>query len=54
LLKSPAAGGEWRYVYRAMDQFGQVVNGFVSRQRDAAAAHRLSSGAIGSSATTAG
>jgi transposase-like protein len=22
--------GQWRYVYRAVDQFGQVVDGFVS------------------------
>ena len=39
--------GQWRYVYRAVDQFGQVVNVFVSRQRDAAAAHRFFQRAIG-------
>ena len=39
--------GHWRYVYRAVDQFGQVVDVFVSRQRDAAAAHRSFQRAIG-------
>jgi transposase-like protein len=34
-------------VYRAVDQFGQVVDVFVSRQRDAAAAHRFFQRAIG-------
>jgi hypothetical protein len=27
--------GQWRYIYRAIDQFGQVVDVFVSRQREA-------------------
>jgi transposase InsO family protein len=27
--------GRWRYVYRAIDQFGQVVDVFVSTRRDA-------------------
>jgi transposase-like protein len=31
--------GQWRYVYRAMDQFGQVIDVFISLQRDAGAAH---------------
>jgi transposase, IS6 family len=39
--------GQWRYVYRAVDQFGQVIDVFVSRQRDAAAAHRFFQRAIG-------
>ena len=39
--------GRWRYVYRAIDQFGQVIDVFVSRQRDAAAAHRFFQRAIG-------
>ena len=39
--------GQWRYVYRAVDQFGQVIDVFVSQQRDAAAAHRFSQRAIG-------
>lgn len=30
--------GMWRYVYRAVDQHGQVLDVFVSRRRDAAAA----------------
>jgi len=32
--------GRWRYVYRAIDQFGQVIDVFVSRGRDANAARR--------------
>jgi IS6 family transposase len=39
--------GQWRYVYWAVDQFGQVVDVFVSRQRDAAAAHRFVQRAMG-------
>ena len=45
------AGG-WRYVYRAVDQFGQVIDVFVSPRRDAAAAERFFEQAIG--ATKAG
>jgi transposase-like protein len=30
--------GRWRYVYRAIDQFGQVIDVFMSTRRDAAAA----------------
>jgi transposase, IS6 family len=33
--------GQWRYVYRAVDQFGQVVDVLVSPRRDARAARRL-------------
>jgi hypothetical protein len=33
--------GRWRYVYRAIDQFGQVVDVFVSRRRVANAARRF-------------
>jgi transposase-like protein len=40
--------GQWRYVYRAIDQFGQVIDVFVSRQRDAKAARRFFERAIGS------
>jgi transposase-like protein len=40
--------GHWRYVYRAIDQFGQVVDVFVSTRRDADAAHRFFQQAIGS------
>ena len=39
--------GQWRYVYRAVDQFGQVIDVFASRQRDATAAHRFFQRAIG-------
>jgi transposase, IS6 family len=27
-------GGRWRYVYRAIDQFSQVIDVFVSPRRD--------------------
>jgi transposase-like protein len=33
--------GQWRYVYRAIDQFGQVIDVFVSARRDANAARRF-------------
>jgi IS6 family transposase len=39
--------GQWRYVYRAIDQFGQVIDAFVSRCRDANAARRFLERAIG-------
>ena len=39
--------GRWRYVYRAIDQFGQVIDVFVSARRDADAAHRFFERAIG-------
>jgi transposase-like protein len=39
--------GQWRYVYRAIDQFGQVVDVFVSRRRDTTAACRFFKQAIG-------
>jgi transposase-like protein len=38
--------GQWRYVYRAIDQFGQVIDVFVSPQRDASAARRFFERAI--------
>jgi transposase-like protein len=38
---------QWRYVYRAIDQFGQVIDVFMSRQRDARAARRFFERAIG-------
>lgn len=31
----------WRYVYRAVDQYGQVIDVLVSERRDAAAARRF-------------
>ena len=39
--------GRWRYVYRAIDQFGQVIDVFVSAHRDAKAARRFFEQAIG-------
>jgi transposase-like protein len=33
--------GQWRYAYRAIDQFDQVVDVFVSTRRDAGAAERF-------------
>jgi transposase-like protein len=38
--------GQWRYVYRAIDQFGQVVDVLVSPRRDATAARRFFQRAI--------
>jgi transposase-like protein len=38
--------GRWRYVYRAIDQFGQVIDVFVSGRRDATAARRFFQQAI--------
>jgi transposase, IS6 family len=40
-------GGQWRYVYRAVDQFGQVIDVFVSPRRDVRAARRFLERAIG-------
>jgi transposase-like protein len=42
--------GQWRYVYRAIDQFGQVIDVLVSARRDADTARRFFERAI--SATT--
>jgi transposase-like protein len=38
--------GRWRYVYRAVDQFGQVIDVFVSPRRDGTAARRFFERAI--------
>jgi transposase, IS6 family len=38
--------GQWRYVYRAIDQFGQVIDVFVSPRRDVSAARRFFERAI--------
>jgi IS6 family transposase len=40
-------GGRWWYVYRAIDQFGQVIDVFVSTRRDADAAERFFKQAMG-------
>jgi IS6 family transposase len=39
-------GGTWRYLFRAMDQFGQVIDVFLSRRRDVTAARRFFNRAI--------
>jgi IS6 family transposase len=39
-------GGTWRYLFRAIDQFGQVIDVFLSRRRDVEAARRFFEGAI--------
>jgi transposase-like protein len=38
---------KWRYVYRAIDQFGQVIDVLVSARRDTMAAHRFFQRTIG-------
>jgi transposase-like protein len=44
--------GRWRYVYRAIDQFGQVIDVYVSPRRDVRAARRFFEGAIGTTKVT--
>jgi transposase-like protein len=44
--------GRWRYIYRAIDQFGQVIDMFVSARRDAKAAPRFFARAIGTTNRT--
>jgi IS6 family transposase len=44
--------GRWRDVYRAIDQFGQVIDVLVSPRRDAAAARRFFEQAIGTTKVT--
>jgi transposase-like protein len=44
--------GQWRYLYRAIDQFGQVVDVFVGTRRDAKAAHRFFERAMGATKVT--
>ena len=38
--------GVWRYVYRAVDQHGQVIDVYVSQRRDTAAARRFFEAAL--------
>ena len=38
--------GEWRYLYRAVDQFGQVIDVMLSERRDAPAARRFFEAAL--------
>jgi transposase-like protein len=44
--------GQWRYVYRAIDQFGQIIDVFVAPRRDARAARRFFERAIGTTKMT--
>jgi IS6 family transposase len=44
--------GRWRYVDRANDQAGQVIDVFVAAHRDAAAAHRFFQRAIATTKVT--
>ena len=44
--------GSWRYVYRAIDQFGQIIDVFVSSRRDATAARRFFQQAVGTTRMT--
>ena len=39
--------GRWRYVYRAVDQYGQIIDVYVSARRDTAAARRFFATALG-------
>ena len=38
--------GRWRYVYRAVDQYGQIIDVYVSAKRDTRAARRFFASAI--------
>ena len=38
--------GTWRYLYRAVDQFGQLIDVLLSRKRDKTAARRFFTGAL--------
>jgi transposase-like protein len=44
--------GQWRDAYRAIDQFGQVIDIFVSSRRDATAARRFFQQAINTTQVT--
>jgi transposase-like protein len=44
--------GRWRYIYRAIDQFGQVIDVFASVRRDTTTAHRFFERAIGTTKVT--
>jgi transposase-like protein len=39
--------GRWRYVYRAIDQYGQIIDVYVSARRDTRAARRFFASALG-------
>jgi IS6 family transposase len=40
-------GGTWRYLFRAIDQFGQVIDVFLSPRRNTEAARRFFARALG-------
>ena len=44
--------GRWLYLYRAVDQFGQVIDGLLSAGRDASAARRFFTGVLGPAPST--
>jgi transposase-like protein len=44
--------GQWQYVYRAIDQFGQVIDVLVSQRRDTKVARRFFEQAIGTTKVT--
>jgi transposase-like protein len=44
--------GRWRYLYRAVDQFGQVIDVYASPRRDTEAARRFFDRAIGATKVT--
>jgi transposase, IS6 family len=39
--------GSWRYVYRAVDQHGQIIDVYISPRRDTTAARRFFETALG-------
>jgi len=45
--------GTWRYIYRAVDQYGQVIDVFLSKKRDLKEAEALFAGAIRSNGEAA-
>ncbi len=45
-------GGRWRYLYRAIDEHGQIVDVYLSDRRNAAAAHRFFKQAVDTSNVT--
>jgi transposase-like protein len=44
--------GQWRYLYRVLDQFGQVIDVFVASRRDTKAAQRFFQRAISATKIT--
>ena len=45
-------GGRWRYVFRAIDEYGQIVDVYCSDHRDAASARAFFERAIGATGVT--